>query len=150
MNTTENEAAAQTASLVEFSDEALRKLYSIGELQHFSSGNVMVGEGETEYSVYIVLDGQAHVTLARPKGPFTLAVLEPGSIFGELSFFDRMPRSAQVSVLEDCSVLKISEGAFKQLLEQDPETAVAFMMEMSRILSLRLRKMNQLVQTLLS
>ena len=67
MNTTENEAAAQTASLVEFSDEALRKLYSIGELQHFSSGNVMVGEGETEYSVYIVLDGQAHVTLARPK-----------------------------------------------------------------------------------
>ena len=76
--------------------------------------------------------------------------LEPGSIFGELSFFDRMPRSAQVSVLEDCSVLKISEGAFKQLLEQDPETAVAFMMEMSRILSLRLRNMNQLVQTLLS
>ena len=86
----------------------------------------------------------------RGKGPFTLAVLEPGSIFGELSFFDRMPRSAQVSVLEDCSVLKISEGAFKQLLEQDPETAVAFMMEMSRILSLRLRNMNQLVQTLLS
>ena len=66
MNTTENEAAAQTASLVEFSDEALRKLYSIGELQHFSSGNVMVGEA-SEYSIYIVLDGQAHVTLARPK-----------------------------------------------------------------------------------
>ena len=66
MSTTGNGAEVQTASLVEISEEALRMLYSIGELQHFTASDVMVGEGESDFSVYIVLDGRAHVTL----GPY--------------------------------------------------------------------------------
>ena len=48
----------------------------------------------------------------------------------------------------DCTTLKISENAFQQLLGQDAATDVALVLELGRILSLRLRNMNRLAQTL--
>ena len=105
-------------------------------------------EGDADTPVYIVLEGQAGMSVPSERGLVSVATLLPGSIFGELSFFDHMPRSARVSALTDCTVLRISEDSFRSLLAKDARVALAFVQELSRILSLRLRQMNRLVQTM--
>ena len=107
-----------------------------------------VNEGESDSSLYIILEGQAEVWIPVAKGTQRVATLIPGSIFGELAFFDRMPRPARVSVRTDCTVLKISEASFNNLIARNPGLALAFVQELSRLLSLRIRHMNELVQTL--
>ena len=131
-----------------FSDEQLRAIYAIAEAQQFAAGDVAVAEGDSDSSLYIILEGQAEVQISIAKGLHKVATLIPGSIFGELSFFDRMPRSARVSVSADCTVLKISEHSFNELISRDAGLALAFVQELSRVLSLRIRHMNELVQTL--
>ena len=135
-------------SLANFSEDDLEKLYAAGGIQQFSPGDVVLAEGDADSSVYIVLEGQAEVAVPRKQGWFQVATLVPGSVFGELSFFDRMARSARVPVTQDCTVLKISEDSFQQLVAQDTRMALAFVMELSKVMSRRLRRMNRLMQAL--
>jgi len=134
--------------LASLSEKDLQKIYSLGELQKFAAGEVALNEGDLDTSLYIVLEGQAEVLIPKRKGWLNVAVLGPGSVFGELSFFDHMPRSARVSVVEDGIFLKIGDSAFQRLLVHDTNLAMALVLDLGRILSIRLRRMNQLVQEL--
>ena len=144
----EERAAHVTKFFADFSKDDLQKIYSIGEVRRFAAGDVAISQGDPGTSMYIVLEGQAEVTIPKQRGWLKVANLVPGSVFGELSFLDHTPRSARVSVVEDCTVLEISEASFKQLADQDTSIALAFIRELAKILSDRVRRMNQLVQAL--
>ena len=149
-STTENVGGVPGEQASEFlsglTREDLEKIYSAGEAQQFVKGDSMLTEGGSDASVYIVLQGQAQVLIPREAGWLNVASLQPGSVFGELSFFDRMPRSARVSALEECAVLKISQDSFQRLAATDPRLTLA--LELGKILSLRVRHLNDLIQTL--
>ena len=151
-STTENVGGVPGEQASEFlsglTREDLEKIYSAGEAQQFVKGDTMLTEGGSDASVYIVLQGQAQVLIPREAGWLNVASLQPGSVFGELSFFDRMPRSARVSALEDCAVLKISQDSFQRLAAAESRLALTLALELGKILSLRVRHLNDLVQTL--
>ena len=151
-STTENVGGVPGEQASEFlsglTREDLEKIYSAGEAQQFVKGDSMLTEGGSDASVYIVLQGQAQVLILREAGWLNVASLQPGSVFGELSFFDRMPRSARVSALEECAVLKISQDSFQRLAATDPRLALTLALELGKILSLRVRHLNDLIQTL--
>ena len=144
----EEPAEEEPRFLGDFSEKDLQKVYSIGEVQQFAAGEIAVTEGATDTSLFIVLEGRAEVLIPKRRGWYKVASLGPGSVFGELSFFDKLPRSARVVVLTDTSVLKISDYSFQHLLVHDTGLALVFVQDLAKILSLRLRHMNQLVQTL--
>ncbi len=134
--------------LADLSEADLEKVFSVGEVQEFAAGDTILTEGDQDTSIYILLEGEAAVLIAGKSGWLKVATLAPGSLFGELSFFDQMPRSARVSVVTVCSVLKITESSFQRLRAENSNLALAFVMELSRILSLRVRHVNSLIQTL--
>ena len=134
--------------LSSLSEDDLRKLYTVGEMKQFAAGDTPLAEGDTDTSMYILLEGRAEVSIPGKKGWIKVATLIPGSVFGELSFFDRMPRSARVSVLADATVLRFSEDSFQRLSQSDPAIALGFILELGKVLSLRVRHMNQLVLAL--
>ena len=53
--------------------------YEDGEL-------ILMEGGESDRKIYVLLEGQARVTKETDKGQVTLALLEEGEIFGEVSF----------------------------------------------------------------
>ena len=134
--------------MANFSEKDLQKIYAIGEVQQFAAGEIGVTEGADDTSLFIILEGTAEVLIPKRNGWFKLAALSPGGVFGELSFFDRMPRSARVVALTDCNVLKISDSAFQSLRVHDTSLALSLIQDLGKILSHRLRRMNDLVQTL--
>jgi len=60
------------------------------EIRHtveYEDGELMLMEGgESDRKIYVLLEGQARVTKETDKGQVTLALLEEGEIFGEVSF----------------------------------------------------------------
>ncbi len=134
--------------LADFSDKDLRKIYAIGEVQNFAPGQVMVTEWGDDSALFIILEGTAEVLIPKRNGWYKLASLSPAGVFGELSFFDRLPQSARLVVLTDCNVLKISDYAFQHLRMHDTSLALSLVRDLGKILSHRLRHMNDLVKTL--
>ena len=134
--------------MANFSEKDLQKIYAVGEVQQFAAGEIGVTEGADDTSLFIILEGTAEVLIPKRNGWYKLAALSPGGVFGELSFFDRMPRSARVVALTDCNVLKISDSAFQHLRVHDTSLALSLIQDLGKILSHRLRRMNDLVQTL--
>ncbi len=134
--------------MANFSEKDLQKIYAVGEVQQYAAGEIGVTEGADDTSLFIILEGTAEVLIPKRNGWYKLAALSPGGVFGELSFFDRMPRSARVVALTDCNVLKISDSAFQHLRVHDTSLALSLIQDLGKILSHRLRRMNDLVQTL--
>ena len=69
---------------------------------------VLCREGDTETDLFFIESGKLLVCLKQNKKVTPLAYLEKGDFVGEMSFFDRGPRSANVLAVEKSSLLKIS------------------------------------------
>ena len=73
------------------------------EVRHtveYEDGELILMEGgESDRNIYVLLEGQAKVTKETDKGQVTLALLEEGDIFGEVSFLAQRvgARSATIS-----------------------------------------------------
>lgn len=86
------------------------------------AGEPVVSEGDTSRDLYVVTEGSARVSKNDRGEPQELAVLQPGTVFGELSLVLGEPRSATVTALGDASVLRLDGDA---LLERQAAGDVA-------------------------
>jgi len=82
---------------------------------------VLVQEGETADTFFVLLSGEASV---RRKGGAArsrrVATLGAGSYFGELALLDPAPRSATVSATTPVTLAAISARVFRTLLREVP------------------------------
>ena len=110
------------------SDEALKdlrffKAFKSGEMRELldastsivkRAGEVIIREGETDNSLYILLAGLAEVR----KGRQLIALLEKGDVFGEIGFLYAVKRTASVLATTDALVLKVNSQLLEQMSEQ--------------------------------
>ena len=66
-------------------------------------------------------------------------VLEAGDLFGEVGFFDGLPRSADVAAHEPAEALVLTQPAFQRLRLVHPRIALRFVLDLGRILGERFR-----------
>lgn len=92
---------------------------------HYDRGAEIVRAGSMRKGVYIIADGQVRVVYADR----TVAVLNPGAVFGEMSFVDNTSHEASIVALTPVHVLEILRPAFEQLLNEHPQ-----LMEQLRVL----------------
>ena len=78
-------------------------------------------------------------------GERQMAFLPPGSVFGELSFFDDAPHSATVRVVEDSELMHLPLGEFGQLEESNPQAAYKLLQNLGRVMAQKLRRMDRSV-----
>ncbi len=81
------------------------------------ANSVLFREGDRGDSLYIVLYG---CVLVEKEGR-TLASLTQGSCVGEMAVLDHEPRSADATVVEDSTLLRIDQEAFYEVLSQNHE-----------------------------
>ena len=98
--------------------EARRRLAAAAEHRLFAAGEAMVREGAQGDSMFVLLSGQARVTL-EPSGR-EVAVIPAGGFFGEMSMLTGDPRTATVRAIDDTPALEISAADFRELAVADP------------------------------
>ncbi len=106
----------------------------------FSPGDMLLQAGETDDAVYIMISGQVEVIGQNSFG-FTrrIAVIDEGSVFGELAFFDNQPRSASIRAVTQGQVLRLSRRGFEEIAAWNPSLAQQFLFDLGRILAFRFR-----------
>ncbi len=124
------------------SDEDWQVIRDHSETRRCPAGDTVIAPGEGDRALYIVAEGTLDVLLRRGRRgrSHRVASLGPGSVFGELSFFDGRPRSALVRAMTDVHLLRLSFGAFEVLSAKDPVLARSILLDLGRILAARLRK----------
>jgi CRP-like cAMP-binding protein len=98
-----------------------------------------VHEGELDRSFFIISRGSFEVLVPSEDGPQRVRVLEPGDLFGEVGFFDGLPRSADVVALEHAEALVLTQAAFQRLRLTHPRLALRFVLDLGRVLGERFR-----------
>jgi CRP-like cAMP-binding protein len=105
----------------------------------YAAGDVAVHAGEVDRSFFIISRGSFEVLVPAEDGPQRIRVLEAGDLFGEVGFFDGLPRSADVVALEDAEALVLTQAAFQRLRLTHPRLALRFVLDLGRILGERFR-----------
>lgn len=89
--------------------------------QRFMGGEMLVREGDSGDSLFIIKSGRADVLVTKEDGqPVTVAQRGMGEYFGEMSLLTGAPRSASVVAAMDMEVVIIDKHAFTNVLATDP------------------------------
>ncbi len=112
------------------------------ERQFIARGGRILTAGESDRSLYVVVKGTVDVVIDTLGGPKTIATIGEGSVFGEMAFFDGHPRSAHVDARDDVEILGLALDRFEQLAAWRPRLAQQLLLDLGRVLSLRLRRLN--------
>jgi len=125
---------------VKINEKIIEHLLMYGEQVTVEAGQFVFKENDNSDDVYIILDGQMEVLTADYKNSLIrIAVLEKGSIFGEMSIFLKNTRSASVRPIVTSKILKMSRKQFLDALTKIP----VFTLNLIQILSIRLHTMNK-------
>ncbi len=115
--------------------EFLKLLDNQNHFVHVPADTVLFREGDVGDKMYIILEGQIHLTI-NEQDLFTEV---DGGIVGEMALIDEDVRTATATTLTDCVLAALDLDAFKDLIQKKPEFSIHVM----RVLSQRLRKANE-------
>lgn len=105
-------------------------------LCQYEAGEVILREGDTGESAYIIDQGQVEVTKQLDGRSVHLAYIGAGDVFGEMSMIDDRPRSATVTAVEPTVVREVHREGFYDGLHSDPDVALTLL----KVLFERLRE----------
>lgn len=105
--------------------------------QNFESGRLIYLQETQATSFYYLKEGKVKsFILSQGGNQRILHVYHQGSIFGEVSFFDELPRVSSAQALEDCKVVSIDRKLVEQQFAQEPKLAISMMKYLARTVRL--------------
>ena len=120
-------------------------IFAVTQRYRFSAGDVVVRQGEASRTLYIVASGELEVIFIDETGEVRpISRIDPLSVFGEQAFLDGLPRSATVRALTASELHVLTREAFDALAVRYPDLAQKLLLDLGRIISLRLRTMTSL------
>jgi CRP/FNR family cyclic AMP-dependent transcriptional regulator len=128
LDTTELFAALPEDVIAGLRDQATVRTYERNQL--------VFGQGDPSAELFVVQSGRIAIAARSSDGrESVLAVLEEGSLFGELPLFDDAPRVADARALVESQVIVLEYAPVRKVLEEHPEA----LWYVVRLLTRRLR-----------
>ncbi|MEA2571873.1 MAG: family transcriptional regulator, cyclic receptor protein [Acidobacteriota bacterium] len=123
----------------------MKLLATFSTEERFREGSMIFREGEKGDKLYIVLDGRIRISKFIPGvGEEALTVLDRGDFFGEMALIDDKARSADGKAHDgDATVLSIDRATLNEILSMDPHASLQFLNLLCRMISRRLREINE-------
>ena len=114
------------------------------EYETYRKGDVILREGNSNQILWILVHGKCEVFKTAKNGAARqLAMLEPGAVFGEMSFFEKAPHSASVRALTEVQVMSLSREKYDQLRDTGSLAACKIASSVNAVLAQRLRRMDE-------
>lgn len=125
----------------EWSTDLLRRLPGFGSLSaavlaaltarletvRCASGSAVVREGEIGDRLYLIVSGQAEVSVQKPSGSVPLALLQDGDWFGEIALLSGAHRrEATVTALNALELVALPQSAFDEAMAGQPQLRQAW------------------------
>jgi CRP/FNR family cyclic AMP-dependent transcriptional regulator len=93
------------------------------ELVNFKNKEVIAEIGEVGEALFMVISGE--VALYRDEqGSSDVGRIKQGEVMGEMSFFDRRPRSVRLEAIKKTQLLKLPRSMYQRLRVEHPYIAL--------------------------
>lgn len=111
----------------------LKRIAKLARHESFAAGDVIIGEGDRDGRLFVVMSGEAEVIKGR-NGPaeWRLQTLGPRSYFGEMAMIGDWVRSASVIAKTDVEVLTLDQLNIRQEIEKYPIIAIELLQMLTR------------------
>jgi len=134
--------------LSRLSPEDLRALRAQVEERRFEAGEKIFGAGEKGDELFLIRKGMVSIQLPLAAGrTHHLATFGSGDFFGDMSFLDQRPRSADAMAATPVDLFVLSRGNFDKVAADHPRIGFIFA-HMARVLAVRLRQTDAELATL--
>ncbi|HMK34028.1 MAG TPA: cyclic nucleotide-binding domain-containing protein [Desulfomonilaceae bacterium] len=123
-----------------FEGMGIRELHAIASVvnvEHFVPDDVLIREGETNSSIYLVVNGK--VTIFEGYGTENQkekVTIGEGSFLGELSLFTRMPPNATCIAAENTEAYVLRHHQFQEIMRVYPQIGI----NLCRFFTMKLRQ----------
>lgn len=108
--------------LKELSEKEMGFINKCSKMTSPQKGEIVFSQGESSSDVYFLKEGRVKLSRVSPEGrEITLAILEPGEIFGELSVYDEGERNVQAQVMENSILCSMKKPDFLEVLGRNPQ-----------------------------
>ncbi len=133
-------------------DQEINKVMGLATPVHYPAGAVIIREGDSGDSMYIMRHGEVEITKLLTlelsedtprERVFIRLRAEDGVSFGEMALLENEVRSATVTAVSECHLLELNRQAFLALVRRETGMGVKILLRLAQYLSSYLRKTNQ-------
>ncbi len=133
----------RTAFLERLDAEARDLLLSVARPVSFLKGSQLVRHGDAARGAWLLREGSAEAVVRLPGGEaLTVALLGPGSVFGEMALIDHGTCTATVNAVANVDGWFIDRDDFRALVAQRHAAALRIQHEITLVLSDKLGQLN--------
>ena len=109
----------------------LKLLAFTSERLSYSDGDVLFHQGDAGDAAFIIISGQAEISIDTDEGPLVVARLSDHDFVGEIAILCDVPRTATVTAVTNLEALRIAKELFFRLIKEFPEIAIEVMRELA-------------------
>src|SRR4029079_2450362 len=134
------------SALLEHVDpEDVRTLVARARLRVFERGQVVFQRGDKADGLYVVVSGEFRIVLEAARGKeYTLSVIGPGDVLGDLPLLDGMGRTATAIASKRVQSLFVSAADFDAWLTGNPQALRAIAVGLARRLRANMERVAEM------
>ncbi len=135
--------------LRERKQETIAALEASAEIRSFEAGKKIFSRGDPGDEMFIIRHGTVRILLPLAgRVPHHLSTFGRGDVFGEMSFVDRAPRSADAVAHTDVEVYVLTRARFDGLVHEHHKLALNLLDWIASVIADRLRRSDAELQSL--
>lgn len=110
----------------------LKLLAFTSERISYADGDVLFRQGDVGDAAFVIISGEAEVSIDTDKGPLVVARLRDHDFVGEIAILCDVPRTATVTARSKVEALRITKDLFFRMVKEFPEIAIEVMRELAQ------------------
>jgi len=129
----------------EMTSEEIRELDRMTRMESVKKKSSIFLPGDPSQQVYLLKEGRVKISRVSENGrEVTLALLEPGEIFGELEVLQDSARDALAEAMDDSQLCVIQKEQFLSMIRRKPELSF----RLTKLIGFRLTRIESRVEDL--
>lgn len=113
-------------------------------VRRLKDGELLVKEGETDHTLFILASGKISVASKDAEGVERVVyTMKEGECAGTRAFVEQLPRKATLRAVGDATVYTLTPDDFETLIDAEPHLAFQVMRALFRVTHANLARMNQ-------
>jgi CRP/FNR family cyclic AMP-dependent transcriptional regulator len=137
----------KTALFEGIPNKHIREVARLVHKRNYHSGELVFHQGQKGAGLFLIMKGQVEINSTSEGVTLSLAYLDEGSFFGELSLFSDEPRSATATCKEDSVLLGFFQPELETLIQTKPRTGNVLLLAFTKVITKRLIGTNQLLES---
>lgn len=108
----------------DLSAKVFERIINLVRIRTLKKGEILFQRGDEDHNLYGIINGMMRISTSTGNDKeIILNMLEEGDILGEIAFLDGLPRTADATALEKCTIFSLSRHEFQPLIADEPELA---------------------------